>query len=432
MSGTSRYGNLLLDSNGNFVGYVDQFGNERGLPSQANRKLSRPAFKLSGMFNAPSAGTLGNTLSGAALIPFPFKAVYAHAMNIANVQIVNCLLSCGVSTSITDCVTPTSGLSPLLFSAAAPVTLPVATDSTTNNWIWSTMSSDRLQMNSVTRADGGAGYPFHWRMYQPGAGNTVGVRHADYATAAIPDLTQNRLRTFFRAGDCVTTPGNMTAANATEWQAAPPVFFEFETVSGQSVVLSIGDSTMQGQDGLVQINGPIRRASENLIGNGFPISFLNGSHSSMTALAYLTNGLALLDTYLPTVAAFCPFSPNGQAVVGASYTQADVDLAAKYMMTFLQECRLKRVIPILRTPNPVNSITAGQEAFRRQIAVDVRAACASGLAALIDSDALYTDYSTSTGGFKSVYVSASAVHSNEFGQSQEALLWAAVLANLVR
>lgn len=270
--------------------------------------------------------------------------------------------------------------------------------------------SDWLALPSIARTDGGTGRILMLRDYVPAAGNTTGNR-ADIGSTSL-SLAVCKVDAFFKSGDFVTTPAGFTAA--TEWTMAPAVWFEFLTASGAIVVLDSGDSTRQGSDGgpMPNVGGAGRLAAETLYGQ---VAFANGGWASQTSTAYYANALVKIAAIKPTIAFYCPWSPNDTD----KYTAAGITRMQQLALQWIDACRVAGARAVLLTPNPMNGLDSTQEGFRRQIVTWVKTVCSAGLATLGDRDAVYTDYSTNTGGYKAGLF-ATSLHPNPTGYALEA------------
>lgn len=390
-----------------------------GSPVSGGRKRKSVVLKVGGQFNAPSAGTVGVTQAMLQKVKFGRPVgLKVHVLNVANVAQLGCKISAAVTNTAADPVTPTGTPNAVLFTAngitSQAFDTSAATVVTANNSIWTLKSSNMLPLRGADRVDGD-GFLYAFRFELPAAGNTLGCRFADYAAAPL-SVDVAGVRHFYKSGAFVTTPGGMTLANSTEWQAGMPIYVEYFLDDGASQLMVVHDSRGQGQDGSTNQNGPTRRVADALTDAGNPTAFFCAAHSSMTAAIYLANGLTWIAMHRPVVALFDPWSPNGQYTADDQYTQAGVDAAKAFCSQFIAACQAAGTKPALETPHPVNNINATQEGFRRQIVQYVKTVCAAGDAVLVDADGALTDYSTAVGGFKAGLF-ASDFHANEAGQT---------------
>ena len=111
---------------------------------------------------------------------------------------------------------------------------------------------------------------------------------------------------------------------------------------------------------------------------------------------------------------YCPWSPNDTD----KYTAAGITRMQQQALNFITQCQAVGTYPVLMTPNPANGLTAPQEAYRLQIVAWTKALCATGIARLIDRDAVYTDYTTGVGGYKTG-LNADTLHPNQTGYTLE-------------
>ena len=382
-------------------------------------KRSQIPFRLFGQMQN-SAGLLGATVHATYEVPFDWIAVRLHVENMASTAQINVLAALAVSNDgIAAPTAPSGAWNNVLFSGtAAHATTACTSGAGTNDAIPTDLVSDWLALPSIPRTDGGTGRIIMLRQYVPAAGNTTGNR-ADIASTSIA-LSVLKAKGWFKSGDFVTTPAGFTTPS--EWTMVPCVWFEFLSASGAIVLMASGDSTIQGSDGgpMPNVGGGARLASETLYGS---VALLNGGWASQMSNNYYTNSLAKLAAIKPTLAAYCPWSPNDTD----KYTAAGITRMQQQALLWLTACRAAGSTPILLTPNPANGLDSTQEGFRRQIVVWVKSVCSAGMATLGDRDAVYTDYSTNTGGYKAGLF-ATALHPNATGYALEAtLVWLPLL-----
>ena len=419
--------NLHDADTGEMVGYKNPVtGKEMPVNSTAVQALVSRAgdlrrtvvpFKIWGLFQN-SAGVRDQTLHATYEVPFDWIAVRLHVENMAATAQINCLCAVAVSNDGTVAPTVPSGAwNNVLFGGTAlHATTACTVGAGTNDAVPTDLVSDWLTLPSIPRTDGGTGRILMVRQFVPLAGNTTGNRAPDVSSLSL-GLGVTRLKTWFRSGDCVTTPASFTAP--TEWTMAPAIWFEFLTAAGQVVLLAAGDSITQGADSspIINVGGAARLTME---ANQATVALCNQGWTSSTSAAYYANGLLKLTATRPSIAALCPWSPNDSD----KYTQAGVDRCIRQAMQWVDACQRADAVPALVTPAPVNGLTAGEEGFRRQVVAAVKAICAGGSALLIDRDAVFTDYSSASGGFKSG-LNATTLHPNGTGYAQEAAsVWA--------
>jgi len=385
------------------------------------RKTQVP-LKLYGQFQN-SAGLLGVTNHITYEVPFDWIALRVHVENMAATAQIKSLVAVAVSNDGTVAPTAPSGSwNNVLFSGVAAFSSVACTSGAgTDSAITTDITSDWLTLPSIARTDGGTGRVLMLRHYVPAAGNTTGNR-ADIASTSLA-LSVTKVKTYFKAGDFVTTPAGFTTP--TEWTMAPTIWFEFLTPSGQISLYAVGDSITQGSDStpIINIGGAGRLSFASFNGD---ISYLNQGWASQISSVYYQNGLNKLAITKPSVAAFCPWSPNDTD----KYTQAGVDRCNRQALQWVQYCVTNQIIPALITPAPVNGLTTGEEGFRRQVVQYVKALCATSVAVLLDRDSVYTDYSSASGGFKAG-LNSTTLHPNGTGYALEGQLWTSVLSNIL-
>mgnify|MGYP000378998438 CR=1 FL=1 len=411
---------MTITTNGAVTGVIqaDQAAWLASLVSGAGKRSQIP-FRLFGALQN-SAGLLGVTAHATYEVPFDWVAVRLHVENMASTAQINVLAALAVSNDGTAAPTAPSGAwNNVLFSGtAAHATTACTSGAGTNDAIPTDLVSDWLALPSMPRTDGGTGRIIMLRQYVPAAGNTTGNR-ADIASTSTA-LSVLKAKGWFKAGDFVTTPAGFTTPS--EWTMVPAVWLEFLSASGAIVLMTSGDSTLQGSDGgpMPNVASGARLASETLYGS---VALLNGGWASQTSTAFYTNALAKLTAIKPTLAAYCPWSPND----ADKYTAAGITRMQQQALLWLTACRAAGSTPILLTPNPANGLNSTQEGFRRQMVAWVKSVCSAGMATLGDRDAVYTDYSTNTGGYKAGLF-ATALHPNATGYAlEETQVWLPLL-----
>jgi len=376
-------------------------------------------FKIYGQIQN-SAGVLGATMHATYEIPFDFIGLRVHVENMAATAQINQLVGLAVSNdAIAAPFTPSGSFVNALFGGTASFGTTACTSGAgTNDAVITDTVSDWLALSSIPRTDGGTGRILALREYVPAAGNTT-CNRVDIANTGIA-LAVTKVKAYYKAGDFVTTPAGFTAPS--EWGMAPAIWFEFLTADGILTFVPGGDSTIQGSDGgpMPNVGGGPRLASETLYGE---VALCLQGWASTTSNTFYANVIAKIQALRPSCASFTPWSPNDSD----KYTQAGIDRCKVLAMRFVQECQKVGTTPILCTPNPVNSLDATSEGFRRQAVAFVKSTCANGVAILADRDALYTDYSTATGGYKAG-LNATSLHPNATGYALEAeQVWVPIL-----
>lgn len=385
---------------------------------------SRVAAKNFGRLDT-NAGALGATIHTTLILPFSWWGVRAHAIGACATAQINCLANAAASKNLTtNNYTPTESWQNFLFSGAAAYTTTAATSGGgTSAAVQTETVSDILLNSSVTRDDGGTGYIFMGRSFITSVGNTELPRANTIGSTTLP-ITATATKLFFKAAsDSVTTPANFTTP--TEWDNSHHIYYEFFTGDAPRVLLAVGDSITQGNDGFINIAGAPRLAVDALNAAGSRWAFINQGFSSQTSDVYYTNGLAMLVAHRPTVAAFAPWSPNDADRYTAAGIQRGLSLAARWV----DKCQEYRVTPVLVTPAPVNGITVAEEAFRRTSAAAIRQMCASGAAILVDRDLVFTNYASASGGYQTG-LNATTLHPNPTGYALESQAWVAAIQSL--
>lgn len=365
---------------------------------------------------------LGVTSHWTFVAPAPFWAMRLRIPNASAAQQLAVTAKVAASSNATDPHNPNADANwtAVTWAGAGNVNTAAAiSGAATTDVVPGVVTSDIIACPSIARTDG-SGYLAMCRAYVPSAGNTNTTSMPSGLNPA--DLTNYDVSSGIIASDRVsTTAGSGWTASTSAFPIIPEFFFSTPVPT----ILAAGDSTCQGADGALGsggVWGGLRVAARTLQQAGVPVQPINAGASSMTSTAYWTNGKTWVTTFRPSVAFYCPFSPNDSD----KYTQAGVNRMLSQMVQWIDHCTQNGVIPGLATPNPVNGITAPQEAFRLQVVAAVKAMCASGSVLLVDRDAVYTDYTTGVGGYKSG-LNATTLHPNATGYALEAAQWVAAI-----
>jgi hypothetical protein len=391
-------------------------------PSVSGARIPIALLKPMGSFESQTTSILNYTLSTTVVIPVPFHAVRLKFYNLTVTQTVNNTAGIAPSANMTGGVHVATG---------TPVQVTVATATSwteaaavsgggTVDAVPSETVSDWIACASVPRDDGGAGYLLVVRHFTPTAGNTTSNRASGLGETA---ADVNAYGCAARAG---TTDGTFT-----NWATFSPSVnnlgscfsLEVMTSAGARVVAQFGDSTFAGQDSYRANAGGLTLAAMSVLTTGTPLSWWNDGEASQTSNAYSARALTFLAAN-PVLDhfAYSPWSSNDTD----KYTQAGVDRMTRQTLFVLQECRRLGITPVLATPCPVGGISAANEAFRRQMVAVTKSLAASFGARVVDRDALYTDYSTTSGGWLAG-MNFNTVHPSPAGYLAESALWRAAL-----
>jgi len=420
---------------GEWLGVIDQRGREIDIPTwNTDGTLRTPAggsvgvgggkapialLKPAGSFEN-AAGVLGYTLSTTVISPVPFYAVRVRLYGVSTSPVINVLAGVAPSANVTSGVAVSTGTNVnVTVGGATAITVPAAISAGgTVDAIQSEVVSDWIQCASIPRDDGGAGYLLVLRVYQPSAGNTDANRISTQGYTAA-HLAVSGLAAVAQLADKVTTWSGWSTAVS---QISGAFGLELLTATGVVSVGCYGDSTMAGTGNTwTNMSGAVISA----LANGYGI--FNGAEAGSQSTSYLTRMQnAFANGSVPKVAGFCPFSPNDTD----KYTAAGTARQISGALLFLNECKKYGIYPILVTPCPVSSLTAPQEAFRRQVVAACKSISTSMSCGLVDRDSVYTDYSGATGGWLAG-LNADTQHPNATGYALEAALWTAAIPNFV-
>lgn len=370
-----------------------------------------------------SAGTLGYTLNTTILCPVPFFAVRLRMYNANASATVGVLAAVAASANMTGGVqAPTGTPVNITVGGSTSITKPAAiSGGSGNDAVFSEVVTDWAYVTSVDRNDGGKGYLLMVREYQPSAGNTEASRSTGLGNT-IADVNAYGCAALAHNGDRVTSWGSWVTAVQ---QVGSAFGVELLTASGVVNVSAFGDSTVVGQGGTRNNAGGIVLSAVDRINNLIPVGYWNyGEGGSQTSTYYTLFKNVAASDLAPTVAVYCPFSPNDTD----KYTRAGTDRQIATMLAFINDCRKYNITPVLLTPCPENGRSAADEAFRREVVVASKSIAAALNIAVIDRDAIYTDYTNAAGGFKTG-TNSDTKHPCPAGYALESPLWVAALAN---
>lgn len=367
-------------------------------------------------------GAGGFTLQGVMTVPYAFYGVVPSLINTTTAALT------GIKASVFSMSDPTTVVgTPLALTVSGSATISLAAGvGSSPQTINSETACDPVSLSCVPRTDGGAGYLIGWRVYTPAA-NGVDPR------VLLNGLADNALGPWNRfssakSGDN-TAQVNLTGFGG--FNCCFPLALQFLTDAPVISALYAGDSITLG---LHYSDSPIQYASgfdlavldaQNL---GKRIEPINLGAGSQTAANYYINGINAVNRYRPTVAAFSVGSPNDVSPYAAysdGWVAASMALAAQW----ITYCRSLNVTPCLVTCSPNTGISVSQESNRRLLVEKVKALAQSAGCKLIDRDSIWTDYSTTSGGYKSG-LSYDAIHPNGSGYLAEKPLWSSMFATI--
>lgn len=366
-----------------------------------------------------AAGVLGYTLHLTVLSRTAFSAVRFYFLNNAASAITGVKAACAVSTNNTSACVPTGAWNNITVAGSSSFTIPAAaanggTASATASYV----ASDIITLPSVARTDG-SGFILMVREYTPSAGNTTANRANgcdDYSTTT---LDSSGLQGGAWNGDGIASPGSFAR---TITGLGAPVFVElFTGLNAQSspVLLVCGDSTNQGQNAdLLNYQMGAGRMAANALG----IDLMSATYSGATSNSYVPNGITFMGIARPKVAAICPWSPNDADAFTAGVETRIIAQVAQWVAA----CYTNGCVPVMVTPTPKNGITSGQETARRTVVTSIKTFCAAHGIPVIDRDAIYTDYTSATGGYKTG-LNSDTLHPNLAGYTAEYVLWLPII-----
>lgn len=355
------------------------------------------------------AGVLGYTMHSTILVRDAFQALRLHVQNAGTTAITGVKVAVAVSTNNTTACIPTGAWTQCSLGGNTSITLPAAI----NAYRVVDVALDPVNMASVDRSDGSY-YLVHVRMYVPASGNTVAGRVPaadDLLSGSTIDIAA--IQGGAAAGDYVTT--NQAAFPRTIKTLAAPIWLECFTgnpLSKRPLLANFGDSTSQGL-GWASTHGQIGAAT--LVTTQMGIAHFNQGFASAPADDYMYNAELYMQTIRPQIAICAPWSTNDSDAYTSGVSEKVVGRASR----FVEMCQRYGAIPILSDPHPKNGITSGQETVRRGVVTDLAAWASARNIALLSRDAVYTDYTVATGGYKAGYTD-DGIHPNSTSYPIEA------------
>lgn len=422
-SRTDITGVVASTESGDFVGIN---GKKLTLKNLGLDKNPISLLKPAGSFES-NAGVLNFTLSGTYLSPVPFSAARLHFYNIGGSQIINCTAGIAASRNMNSNIfAATETPVQVTVGGSSTFTKPAALSNPASaNTIWSKVVSDWIPCVSVPRDDGGLGYLLVVRTFDPSTGNSISNR--------CPGLGSNAISVNSYAIAAVAASGDFTFSNFNGMTGSinglgPVVGIELLTSEGSLSIAAFGDSTINGTDSYFSgASGLTLAGVSSLSVDRTPLTWWNQGEASMNSDSYLTLFLDFYkNNYMPNLVAMCPWSPNDSD----RYTQSGITRCTNIAIRFLNEARLRGSNPILVTPCPVNGITESQEGFRRQMVSIIKNLAINFNCELVDRDALYTNYSSASGGFLPG-LNFNTVHPSPAGYQAESALWEKVISEYV-
>ena len=278
------------------------------------------------------------------------------------------------------------------------------------------------QSTLLARNDGGTGYIIATRIFQPGGGAAI-TRSTAAGTELLNFSNDGYVKFGYKSSDAIATPNTTMTSGSIGAACVLIVYYENEV----KTIYTIGDSTVQGYGSAAvhYMYGAARYFSKARIDAGNPVNIVSYANAGMDSKNYLANFMNHAETIQAgSTAVFSPYSPNDNAgVVNAQVYKSNV---VKNANTFINFCNQLGIQPVLLTPNPANGYSAETETIRRDCVALVKSIASANNVKIIDRDAIYTDYSTSIGGYNSG-LNSDALHPNAAGYYAESAEWLAVL-----
>ena len=412
-------------------GYGDLAGSVNPLQSRVGGYYQNYGCVKIGGGGGTNAVATDKTLAATFVLKAKPARVRMHILNsnhLAPVTGVKAAISRSVNAS--TWYLPSVGLPGFRDFVFASNTIPAA-GIATPNVVPTEIVSEWLNPYAVERTDGGTGWIVMLRVYQDAA--NIGSRMTFTGTGSLFDFNafEGRVGVAASAGDFVKTSVVFNDDGA----SAPLFWLEVDYETPIASVAIVGDSIMQGANSLPQTNsacyGAAFLALQRLTASGKPAQLFNAGWSGATTSGNGGQMNDILSGYLgqfnsfvangarPTIAAFCPWSVNNLNPYSVSALQA----TQQCIGTFISICRKNLINPVLVTPAPRNGLTGAEETARRAVVEYIKNYCAQHGILLIDRDFVYTDYSSSTGGYKLPEWCLDNIHPTYAGHLAESSEW---------
>jgi len=308
------------------------------------------------------------------------------------------------------------------------------------NVVTSEIVSNWINPSAIERNDGGSGYIFMLRVYSDSVEN--GSRMYLGQGGPTSDFQKYEARCGY-----AQNVGNLTTTSSVfieDSVSCPAFFLDVEYEEPVASIAIVGDSIMQGANADPGVGsaayGAAFQALKSLAAEGKSVQLFNAGWAGASTSNGSSGGFPdVIGGYLgqfmewvnsgakPTIAAFCPWSVNNSS----AYQPAQLNSVKLAIGVFISLCEQYRIIPALVTPAPRNGITQAEETARRAVVQYIKDYCASYNIILIDRDAIYTDYSSATGGYKLPEWCIDNIHPNQLGHEVESLEWVSVLKNIL-
>lgn len=265
------------------------------------------------------------------------------------------------------------------------------------------LSSDWIELPSVTRADGGTRPLLMARIFHDGAANgswnLVGGFTADTDTqktawqnaSAFPWWREYQCLTI--TTDAVTTPATDVPAAALQGSSVW-LGFEFGYRNKALSVLQVGDSLAEGAYGMFGGWGSWGLRGCNLASSpSRPITFIQNGVSGQTSSTYNTAAEAAIALFKPTNVLLEGLSPNDQAAVSA-LTANELQAAYTRLQRVARACRSAGARLAVVTPFPNSAYNAASDANRLALRAAILTAGATGAYDVLDVESVLGDGAT--------------------------------------
>jgi len=363
----------------------------------------RGLSKVAGDTSIGGVNFAGRTFALTQRLSRSFTRVRLHVFGLGAANGI--AASAAVSVSAASPSQPAGGAAAFKSFVFPVNSFPASTIGSGSSSVPNIASSDWLDLPSVARTDGGAGFLLYLRTYEDAtsAGNRSSMTNSGTTPPADVD-TAGFWHGYQSGAANVTLSTGSFGANVN----GPACFIEYETTVAGKTVTFIGDSTILGRDVYgMRTRGAGSLAVDTLVAEGFRLTRFNAGWSgSSTAGAtgqppadpisgYWAQFMAQMAVVskLPDIAVFQPTSVNNGYNL---WNNAD---CAYWCDKFISWAKINGVVPVLVTPVTIDGASAGQETNRRACVATIKAKALAASIPCIDQDAVLTNQASSTGAF---------------------------------
>lgn len=276
--------------------------------------------------------------------------------------------SIAASANVASPITPTGAWTIFTWTGAGTFTMPTGAAGA-----FAALASDWMPVQSIARNDSPAvNLPvFMLRIHFPPGPGTYTYTNDTSTSVAFntPELLNNRRWSrFVQTGiDSVTTPASFT--NISEGNTFPSCIVQFRSRGRVASVLYSGDSLIAGSLTTSRMLGAGLLSVLNLSApDSFALGYVGNGWSGQTTTQSLANAKTLITACQPNIAMWNVYSSNdgglSQAVADAQFLRA---------MDFVAYARAAGAIPVLVTPQPLNTENNAASTIKKALASQLQA-----------------------------------------------------------